>query len=90
MPARPGLGFFDEFAEAQHDAALARIDDVKAARQPHRDHQTGQNAGAAAELRDAGAAAGRAAVALPPPLRPNSAPIFWLKLRISSSRSGGP
>ncbi len=70
MPVRSRLRFLDKLAEAQHHAALARIDDIKAAREPHQDNQPDQDAGAAAELRESGAARrATAAAALAPEQR---------------------
>mgnify|MGYP003339471325 CR=1 FL=1 len=51
MPARAGMSFLDEFAEAQHDAALACVNDVKAAGQPDGNDKSRQQTNAAAELR---------------------------------------
>src|SRR5690606_17245349 len=43
------LGGFLELAELQHEAAIGRIDDVEAARQPDDDEQGDKDADAAAE-----------------------------------------
>jgi hypothetical protein len=44
MPARSRLGGLGIFAEAQHHAALAGVDNVKPARHPHQHQHTDQQA----------------------------------------------
>src|SRR3954468_12636025 len=54
MPTRPRKCRFNEFAKAQHHAALAGIDDVKTTRQPHDRYQYHQQGETAAKLPSAG------------------------------------
>src|SRR5208282_3348713 len=57
-PTRSRLGFLDKFAEAQHDAALICINDVKTACQPYRHDQRNQPSDTAPEAEHAGTATG--------------------------------
>jgi hypothetical protein len=50
MPARAGHGGLGVFAEAQHDAALAGIDDIEAGGQPDQHGQADEQAGAAGDV----------------------------------------
>ena len=85
MPLRSGLGGLRVLAEAQHDAALAGVDDVEAARQPDDDDQRDEDQGAAAELPAAGAAG-----LTPAALAARQPGSLCRKRFHSSSRSGGP
>ncbi len=62
-PAQARAGEIGLLAESEHHAALLLIDGIKAARQPHDQHQDGEHAEAAADLAHAGGGLARRAVA---------------------------
>src|SRR6185503_15102859 len=65
-PAQTGSGLLRILAEGEHHAARAFHHDVEPARQPHREHQRDQHAGAAAEAARARPAAAWRLVAAAP------------------------